>query len=241
MKKTLLHLFAGAVMIAMMCAILSLNGCSSGVTSWGGGGGGSTSSSILVTGVVPADGTSGTLCTISGLNFGASRGSRDNEQSYVSFVLPGGGAETVTLYLSWNNDQIQCAIPEGVMQRQTYAVVVTRISAAGSESSSSTPIPANSVFVQAPVVIPAVTAVTPDPVNSGGTITIEGSGFGGDQGSSYIGFVFGDSTDIQTTTISWSDTQVRCALPAGVLGEVGIYVHTDAGGNSNHFSITVNP
>ncbi len=72
---------------------------------------------------------------------------------------------------------------------------------------------------------PTLSSLSPANGPVGAEVTINGAGFGNTQGSSYVSF--GATQAIDYT--SWSDTQIRCKVPAMAAGDVQVTVTTPDG------------
>ncbi|MDQ7825434.1 MAG: IPT/TIG domain-containing protein [Candidatus Eremiobacteraeota bacterium] len=219
-------------------SLVVLSGCGgSGGDSGGGGwygGGTSAATAPQVTSVTFPNNivTSGSPCTISGTGFGSSR---DGGSSYVSFYDT--QSSTAPLYGSsypaWSDTSIICYAP-GFTTGRTYTVVVNVVSNGVTVSSSTSPESSNQVTTST-VTPPSITSISPSTVNTGSNITITGSNFGEWQTSNYV--VAGT---VPVTVISWVSNSIVCTIPSTTSsGTVQVYVHTDAGGNSSTFPVTV--
>jgi hypothetical protein len=83
--------------------------------------------------------------------------------------------------------------------------------------------------------MPRITSLSPALAKRGITVTLIGSGFGAARGSGTV--KFGDRTC--TAYVSWSDTRVKCKVPANArYGAVSVTV-TTAVGTSNAKGFTV--
>jgi RHS repeat-associated protein len=171
---------------------------------------GSFGASPFVTGVSPSSGGIGTTVTITGSNFGATRGT-----STVSFN--GTQATSVT---SWSSNQILATVPS-TAPSGTGPVTVT-------VNSISSP-PTNVVFT---VIKPIINSLTPPAAQVGGSVTLNGSGFGASQGSSTVQF-----NAVVASVTSWSDTSVTVNVPSNATS--GPVTLTVAGVPSNGVQFTV--
>ncbi len=84
--------------------------------------------------------------------------------------------------------------------------------------------------------IPAITSVNPTAARIGAEITVDGSGFGAARGSSYVKI----GTVKATSYTSWSASQIKVKVPAGVAGALNLAV-TTAGGQSNLVAFKILP
>ncbi|MDQ7821336.1 MAG: IPT/TIG domain-containing protein [Candidatus Eremiobacteraeota bacterium] len=231
------------ILALVLLAVFALPGCGGGgggSSASGGyiGGGGTTTATPTITSITPANPPVGSECTISGSGFGASKGARDSDKSTVRFVstADGGTSTDATIYNSWSDSQIKCIVP-ALTVGQNYVTMVNVVSAAGTVSSSSTQSTANTITPQQQQQTGVtITTVTPNSVQQGAgtTVTITGSGFGTTKGSVTFGSVS------QTTTLTWADTQITCAVPTALAsGTVGVKVVTAAGTSSNSASLNI--
>lgn len=81
---------------------------------------------------------------------------------------------------------------------------------------------------------PVVSSLIPSAGASGTEVIVCGSGFGSSRGSSSVFFGATQATDY----VSWSDTRIKCRVPALAEGKVEVRVSTDAG-SSNGITYTV--
>ncbi|MHB8897001.1 MAG: IPT/TIG domain-containing protein, partial [Candidatus Geothermincolia bacterium] len=168
--------------------------------------------------VTPASGPVGTRVTLAGNNLGAAR-----ETSSVKF---GGGTCAAADYESWSDTTIVTRLPAGAT---TGNVTVVK---GGNTSNART-----FTVTTAPV----ISSVTPATGAPGDDVTIAGAGFGSSSSgarlaggtASYVSFGGVQATDIT----SWSNTQIKCKVPAGSTSS-SLSVAT-AGGTSNGKSFTV--
>jgi len=117
--------------------------------------------------------------------------------------------------------QITATVPAAAT---TGPIAVTTPGGTGTSAASFTVIPA-----------PSITKLKPTSAKRGATVTISGTGFGA---AGVAGFVkFGAKKC--ATYLSWSDTRIKCKVPAKAkYGKVSVTV-TTAGGASNAKSFTV--
>ncbi len=124
--------------------------------------------------------------TISGKNFGSTRGS-----SYVKF-----GTKKVTAYVSWSSTKIKVKVPDGV----SGEVPVKVYTLAGGSNSK--------VFS----VKPKINAISPISGSIGSYVTISGRGYGSLRGTSYVTF----GSKRVSTYSSWTDTKLKVKVPSGI-------------------------
>ncbi len=84
--------------------------------------------------------------------------------------------------------------------------------------------------------LPHIDTVAPGSGVVGSEVTITGTSFFDPRGTSYVSF---GATPVTSYT-SWSDTQIKCLVPAGASGTASVTVTTD-GGTSNGISFSVTP
>jgi len=163
----------------------------------------------FVTGVSPDLGGSGTAVTVTGSNFGTTQGT-----STVGFN--GTLASSVT---SWSATQIvanvSSATPAG-----TGPVIVT-VNSISSPSG-----------VRFTMVKPTINNLTPPAAQAGGSITLNGTGFGANQGSSQVKF-----NSVVAGITSWSDTSVTVNVPLNAAS--GPVTLTEDGITSNGVQFTL--
>ena len=169
--------------------------------------GGSSGSAPRVYGVSPSSGPAGIQVTIAGVNFGPAQGN-----SSVTFNgVPAGIA-------SWSNGQVVAVTPATV---STGPVVV----AVNSVSSN------NNVVYTA--YNPIISNLSPSAGTFGASITINGTGFGVNQGSSYVSF---DGSPVNL--LSWSNTSIQAVVPGLANGPATVTV-TVQGVTSNGITFTI--
>jgi RHS repeat-associated protein len=138
----------------------------------------------IISSVSPTIGGFGSSVTVSGSYFGAPQGN-----SAVSFN--GVAASSIT---SWSTSQIVAIVPNGASSGPVTVAVNGNI-------------PSNTT-VGYTVINPIISSISPPAAPSGGTIALNGTGFGASQGSSTVQ-LNGASLTVQ----SWSDTAVSVTLP----------------------------
>ncbi|MEW6554180.1 MAG: IPT/TIG domain-containing protein [Actinomycetota bacterium] len=149
--------------------------------------------------ISPASNVINSLVTISGDDFGATRGT-----SKVRF-----GDVVATYYESWSDTQIVCKVPAGT----SGALTVTVTTPAG--ESNAYPFK----------VLPRLVKLVPKYGTQGATITLQGSGFGATRGTSYVKF----GTVKVTNYISWTPNEIQVKVPAGAAGLLNVSVTTTGG------------
>jgi subtilisin family serine protease len=147
----------------------------------------------------PVSAVIGTVVTIQGTGFGATRGI-----SCVSF-----GTTKATNYTLWSDTVIKCKVPAGVANIVNVSVTV------GGIKSNTKPFS----------VKPRITKVAPLSGTPGTVVTISGTGFGPTRGTSYVKF---GGTKV-TSYVSWSATQIKVKVPAMAAATVNVKVTTKGG------------
>lgn len=160
--------------------------------------------------LLPNSGVVGTEVTITGTHFFDPRGT-----SYVSF-----GSTPAMTYTLWSDTRIKCLVPAGVSGN--VPVTVTTDGGTSNQVSFS--------------VVPQLTALLPGSSTVGTEVTLSGAAFGAVQGASYVSF----GTIRAATYTSWSDTEIKCRVPAGASGIVQVGV-TTPGGTSTTLPFSVRP
>src|SRR5260370_587301 len=146
----------------------------------------------FVSGVTPIVGTIGTSVTITGSNFGTAQGT-----STVKF-----NGTLATSITSWSSSQIVALVPSSA-PIGTGPVTVT-------VNSISSPSTASAMFT---VINPVITSLQPPAGPIGGTLTINGSGFGASQNG--VGSIHGVTANVAGACLQnpsypcWSDTQIH--------------------------------
>jgi len=152
-----------------------------------------------VSGISPKSGVQGTMMTINGTGFGATRGT-----SYVKF-----GGVKATNYVSWSATQIQVKVPAGAA-----GAINVSVTTAGGRSNLSP-------FK----VIPRITKLVPKSGSPGTQVTITGTGLGDKRGTSTVKFGITPVSQY----VSWSNTQVVCKVPVTGIGAKLVKVTTAGG------------
>gem|GEM_PF-2018942 len=99
-------------------------------------------------------------------------------------------------------------------------------------------IPEGQVLVYGRLRTLAITKVEPDYGLAGTEVIIDGYGFGAGRGSSRVSFGGVSATEYE----SWSDTRVRCEVPAGASGRVGLTLTRGSEtSNAMPFSVSSEP
>lgn len=164
-----------------------------------------------ITGISPNPSPPGSQVTLSGSNFGSSKGG----SWYVSF-----GGTNATEYQEWSDGRIVCTVPAGISGQVNVQVW-------------------NDGGLSAPFqfgVQPHIAGLSPPEGRVGASVTISGAGFGPTGAGSYISFGGVPVTNI----VSWSDGSIVCLVPQGAAGAIDVVVVTP-GGASNAAPFKVTP
>jgi hypothetical protein len=168
-----------------------------------------TSTAPSITSLSPVSGAVGTAVTITGSNFGSSKG--------TSTVTFNGTTATPT---TWSATSIVVPVPAGAA---TGNVVVT---VGGVASNAKT-------FTVTTSTSPSITSLTPASGPVGTVVTIVGSNFGATKGTSSVWF-----NGTLATPTSWSATSIVVPVPTGATtGNVGVTVGAVAS-NGQMFTVT---
>ncbi len=163
-----------------------------------------------ITSLTPNNGTVGSTVTITGISFGASKGTG-------SVTFNGTAATDIT---SWSDTEIVCTVPAGAT---TGNIVVTNDYGYASAGSAFT--------VDAPATPPAITGLSFSHGAVGDSVTITGTGFGAAQGASTVTF-----NGTEATVTSWSDTEIVVTVPVGATTG-NLTVTTSGGSASEAFTV----
>jgi RHS repeat-associated protein len=170
----------------------------------------------IVNSYSPIGGATGTTVTINGSGYQANQ-----RNSTITF---NGVAATAT---TWTDTQIVATVPSGA---STGQLLVT-VNSVPSASSNSFEVPN-----------PVITSITPPEAPAGGTITINGSGFGPSQriavggGTQYVGSITLNGADVGIA-VSWSDTSITVALPSTATSGSLTVTKYNATSNASPFTV----
>ena len=168
-----------------------------------------TTAAPTLTSLSPTSGTVGTSVTITGANFGASKGT-----STVTFN------GTVATPTSWSASGIVAAVPSGTT---TGAVVVT----VGGMASNALPF---TVAAGAPT----LTSLSPTSGTVGTAVTLTGTNFGSTQGTSTVTF-----NGTAATPASWAASSIAVLVPSGATSGNVIVTVNGVASNASLFTVTV--
>jgi RHS repeat-associated protein len=169
----------------------------------------------FVSSVTPIVGTIGTSVTITGSNFGTPQGT-----STVQFN--GALATSIT---SWSISQIVATVPSTAPDG-TGPVTVTV------NSVSSPGVTAGAQFT---VINPEISSLAPPAAPVGGTLTINGSGFGASQNGGVL--INGAAASVQ----SWSDAQIQVAIQSSTTSGPVTVSNNSIVSNSVPFTVSPPP
>ncbi|MDA8065497.1 MAG: IPT/TIG domain-containing protein, partial [Thermaerobacter sp.] len=162
-----------------------------------------------ITGITPAAGPPGTPVQLAGTGFGTVAGT-------VYF-----GSDEVAP-TSWSPQAVSFDVPAGA---PPGTVAVSVYTAGG--------ITGNVVEFQV-TAAPVLSGVSPAAGPQGGTVILQGAGFGTVAGAVYLGRG-------QAATTAWSDTAVTAVVPELPAGAVGVYLEVYGGPTLGPVSFTVTP
>ena len=157
----------------------------------------------------PDTGPYGELVTITGSNFGSTRGT-----SYVSF-----GSKKATSYTSWTNTQVKVKVPSGCYWTKEVSVTTW----AGTSNTKTFKVK------------PHISAISPTSGSVGAYITVGGTGFGSSKSTSSVKF---GTKLAYSSSSSWTNVKVKAKVPTLSKGKTYITV-TTRGGTSNKYTFTV--
>ncbi len=149
------------------------------------------SSSPRITSVSPRQVQYNQVVTVTGNNFGSSRGS--------STVRVGPIAISSSALAGWTNTRIRFRVPTNVRSGS----VTVRTSAGTSNA------------VRLEVTSPYLSSVSPTRVNPGDLLTLTGSNFGRIRSSSYVLFTPNVWPTANSDYVTWSDSRIVVKVPAG--------------------------
>jgi hypothetical protein len=163
-----------------------------------------------ITRFAPTSGPVGTAVTVTGTGFGGA--------SAVTFN------STPASFTPDSDRQITAAVPAGAT---TGKIAVTTPGGSATSAASFT--------VTLSPTAPSITKLKPTSAKRGALVTISGTDFGAAQGTGAV--KFGSKTC--TKYVSWSDTQIKCRVPAKAkFGAVKVTVTTKAGkSNARSFAV----
>ncbi len=165
-----------------------------------------------ITSIFPANGSSGTLVTIQGANFGVVQST-----SFVSY------AGVTVAPITWSDTQIAVEMPVSTSGNGYFVVVV-----GGVYSNSSVPFGLSS---------PSIFRIWPEAGAIGSEVTIEGQGFGAQSGYTYVTF-----NQTSAAIRNWNNNRITCTVPElsnFQSNSVAVVVWLDAQRYSNSYSFNL--
>lgn len=155
-----------------------------------------TGNNMKIYSINPSSGNPGTVVTISGSGFGTSQVSG----AYVTFYdLAQPTNYSIAAASNWSDSSITCTVPTNLTLSQSNSSQV------GVTVWKSSTLYVSGTFN---LILPQISYIDPTSDNVGATISINGSGFGNVQGSSYVR-IGGN----YTTVVSWADSLIRARVP----------------------------
>ncbi len=163
----------------------------------------------------PASMYPGETVTVSGSNFGSTRGSGyvAIAENGVSYGAPG-NAYTVRV-LSWSDTKVSFEVPNGYSGPALTAGSTATVRIGNGSGVVSSP---DSISVVGPPTL-SVSSISPDPISAGEYVTIYGNQFGSSQGSGYVwisqnGVNWGAPGNAYPVAIkSWTNTAITFLAP----------------------------
>ena len=170
--------------------------------------------SPYLTSISPTSIKTGNRLTLAGGNFGSRRG--------TGYVVFGSVRASTSDYVSWSDRRVVVKVPN---RAQTGNVQVTT-----SNGTSGT----KRLTVESRG--PQITSISPSRVRYSQVITIRGTAFGANRGTSRVVF-FGSGIASSSQYVSWSDTQIRVRVPSGTrTGD--LQVVTSGGSDTARLTVT---
>ena len=164
----------------------------------------SANTSPRISSVSPQTVRTNTVVTVSGSNFGSSRGS--------SSVRIGSVTIPSSAFTSWSNTRIRFRVPTNVRSGN----VTVRTSAGTSNA------------IRLEITSPYLASVSPSRVKLGDRLTLTGTNFGSRRGSGYVLFTPNVWPTSSSDYVTWSDSRIVVKVPAGAQsGDVKVV--TEAG------------
>ena len=170
--------------------------------------------SPYLTSISPTRIKTGNRLTLAGGNFGSRRG--------TGYVVFGSVRASTSDYVSWSDRRIVVKVPN---RAQTGNVQVTTSN--GTSGTKRLTIESRG---------PQITSISPNRVQYSQVVTIRGTAFGANRGTSRVVF-FGSGIASASQYVSWSDTQIRVRVPSGTrTGD--LQVVTSGGSDTARLTIT---
>jgi trimeric autotransporter adhesin len=166
-----------------------------------------TSSDPSISNISPGGGVVGTAVTITGANFGSSRG--------TSTVTFNGTAGTPT---NWSGTSITVPVPTGA----TTGNVLVTVSGVASDPFG----------FEVGTAAPNITSISPTSGAVATSVTIKGTGFGSTQGTNTVTF-----NGVSSVPTSWSATQIKAPVPTGATSGSVVVTASGTVSNSVTFTV----
>jgi hypothetical protein len=166
-----------------------------------------TSSDPSISNISPGGGVVGTVVTITGANFGSSRG--------ASTVAFNGTAGTPT---NWSGTSITVPVPTGA----TTGNVLVTVSGVTSDPFG----------FEVGTAAPNITSISPTSGAVATLVTIKGTAFGSTQGSNTVTF-----NGVSSVPTSWSATQIKAPVPTGATSGSVVVTASGTVSNSVSFTV----
>jgi IPT/TIG domain len=168
-----------------------------------------TNAGLSITSLNPTSGPVGASITITGTNFGATKGT-----STVTF-----NGTTATTITSWSATSITATVPTGATTGNVTVVVNGAVS--------------NGVtFTITPG--PSITSLTPNSGLIGASVVIAGANFGASQGSNTVTF---NGVPVGTAS-AWTATSITVTVPTGATSGPVVVIIAGAASNGVTFTVT---
>jgi len=164
-----------------------------------------------ITSLSPTSGPVATSVTITGTNFGASRGT--STVSFNGTLAPGG---------TWSATSIVIPVPTGA----TPGSVIVHASGVDSNGSTFTVVPT-----------PSIASLSPTTGAVGASVTIAGSNFGATQGTSTVKF----NGTTATSIASWGASSIVATVPTGAVTGNVVVALSGVGSNGKSFTVVAAP
>jgi hypothetical protein len=166
-----------------------------------------TSSDPSISSLSPGGGAVGTAVTITGANFGSSRG--------TSTVTFNGTAGTPT---NWSGSSITVPVPTGATTGNVLVTVGGVVS--------------NPYGFEVGTAAPNITSISPTSGAVSTSVTIKGTAFGSTQGSNTVTF-----NGVSSVPTSWSATQIKVPAPTGATSGSVVVTASGTVSNSVSFTV----
>ena len=180
-----------------------------------------------ITSINPEIGNPGDILEIQGLRFGENEDSSKRKKPYNCSVFIGSRRLVLSDYLLWSDDRIEIKLPSDIKSGRLW-VETEKGKSNAMLFTNRQEIPVTVAAFHAPG-MPYIDQISGQDPSIGDTIVIRGSGFGYEQGSSYVLFPLkapeGVEQAIEVREFappygefayqSWSDTEIQISVPDG--------------------------